>query len=597
MLLFCLLLTFPGFTFPANQTIDGSWEIGLNLAAANHLVFGRDIIFNYGPLGFVFFPMDIGSNLVQSVAALVLLEVFFLGALALVLQQLQKRLDIVLVGGAWTLVGLRLFNIGIPMMVAAYLVLSFHRRQLRWAIPAVFVAAFSLLGKFNGGVGNAILLAAWGAAMLATERRWAMVLRLGALAGLYLAVVLLLYRLSGNPLGVLPDYLKLSWLIAACYSSAMCCPAEHHKDLGLAGALIGFVLWAAWRCYRRHPDAMATALLAIPVFFAFKTAVVRPDMYHLPDGRILGATLLGLLLCLAPRSGGRLLLRVILVLTLIVGFRLVYYYPPSSILDRASQAVAAFKPHENSQYVVSGDFNGPVPQMPEAWRQLVGRRTVDIYPWDLWLAYVNHLNWKPRLVLTSLSAYDPVLDRRSADHYVGADAPDFVLYRHYATDEANPCLVDPQTWLEIVRQYDFVDRREDLFLLERRPKPSWAQEVVLKTESVPLDRTIPVADRFPGRVALRAQLQLTAAGRLAEALYKVDLPHVVVTYETGEAREYRLFWRNLAGGFLVSDLPWEPAQAQEFFLTGRATPVREIRFVANETFFAKDVPLTWVELR
>ncbi len=597
MLLLCLVMTFPSFKGTGNQSIDGSWILGLNLASANHLEFGRDVAWTYGPLGFVFYPMDVGTNLAPAVVGLVLLEFLFLGALGLVLRQLENRLDIVLVGCSWPAVSLSLFTNCLPLMVAAYLVLSYHRRQLRWAIPAIFVAAFSLLGKFNAGLGNAILLAAWGVAMLAMPRRGTLALRLAALAGLYIALVLLLFRLSGNPLSLLPAHLYYSWLIAADYSSAMSLAADHHQELCLAVVMVGFVLLVAWRCYRRHPGAVASVLLAIPLFFAFKAAVVRSDTPHFLIGCVLWSTLLGLALCLTPQNIDRWLFRLALALTIFGCCRLAHHYPPPALLERASQAVAAFPPRVTSPYVVAGDFNGPVPQMPEAWRQLIGQQPVDVYPSDIWLVYVNHLNWRPRLVLQSYSAYAPILDFRGAEFYQGPNAPDFILYRHDAIDDEHPCLVDPQTWLEIVRHYDLVESHEDLFLLQRRPHPRWEQAVVLKQENIPLGQAIQVSGRFPGRVELQARLQLSAVGKLAETLYKVKPPDIMVTYETGESRQFRTVWRNLAGGFLVSDLPWLPSQAQEFFVTGRACPVREIRFKADETLFAKAVTLTWVELR
>ncbi|MBV8351256.1 MAG: hypothetical protein JOZ21_03155, partial [Verrucomicrobia bacterium] len=37
--------------------LDLSWEYALNEAVARHLVFGRDIVFTLGPLGFVFANM------------------------------------------------------------------------------------------------------------------------------------------------------------------------------------------------------------------------------------------------------------------------------------------------------------------------------------------------------------------------------------------------------------------------------------------------------------------------------------------------------------------------------------------------------------
>lgn len=595
VLLFCLALTFPPYTCFSKHALDAGMEIGLNLASANHLVYGRDVACTYGPLGFVFFPLDIGTNYAQAMVWLVILEIIFLGALALVLSPLRKALDIVLVGLAWTLIGLNFFNTAVPLTVAGLLVMSYHRRQLRWALPAIFLSAFSLLAKFNAGVGNALLLAAWGAAVLVTERRGAAALRVAALAGLYVALVLALFFFCGIKLDGIPEYLHVYWLIAAGYSSAVCLRAAHHADLAAAGAMAGFVLFALWRCCRRHPDAIATLLLAVPIFFAYKSAVIRADAGHLPYGCALAAALLGLGLSLTPGKWERRIFLLLLALT-VGGGAYKFCQRPDSIFERTTIVSAALRPQQAACRNAE-NFKALNPPLPEAWRQKISRRTVDVYPWDIALVYVNQLAWRPRLVLESYSAYEPLLDERGAEHYRGADAPDFVLYRHESLDNAHPCLVDPQTWLEIVRQYDFVEAHDDLFLLERRAKPRWSQEVVLKRETVPLDQTIAVSGRFPGRVALQARVQMTAAGKLAEALYKVAPPEIVVTYETGETRKFRTVWRNLADGFLVSDLPWRPEQAREFFQTGRACPVREIRFQADASLFAKEADLTWLKLR
>src|SRR5882762_2834097 len=37
--------------------LDGSWAHALNVAHAHNLVFGRDVIFTFGPLGYLFYPV------------------------------------------------------------------------------------------------------------------------------------------------------------------------------------------------------------------------------------------------------------------------------------------------------------------------------------------------------------------------------------------------------------------------------------------------------------------------------------------------------------------------------------------------------------
>ena len=62
ILLSVIVLSFPIPILPMELGLDYSWMAGINFARYSGLVFGRDIMFTYGPLGFVLVPVDIGSN-------------------------------------------------------------------------------------------------------------------------------------------------------------------------------------------------------------------------------------------------------------------------------------------------------------------------------------------------------------------------------------------------------------------------------------------------------------------------------------------------------------------------------------------------------
>ena len=51
------LFTLPLSLRGVGAGLDPSWQVGLQLAAVNGFVFGRDVLFTYGPLGFLMFPM------------------------------------------------------------------------------------------------------------------------------------------------------------------------------------------------------------------------------------------------------------------------------------------------------------------------------------------------------------------------------------------------------------------------------------------------------------------------------------------------------------------------------------------------------------
>ncbi|MFM5960370.1 MAG: hypothetical protein ACKOQ2_24990, partial [Dolichospermum sp.] len=49
-------------------------------------------------------------------------------------------------------------------------------------------------------------------------------------------------------------------------------------------------------------------------------------------------------------------------------------------------------------------------QLPDTIKNLVNCKTIDIIPWEISLVPANQLNWKPRPIFQSYSAYTKTLD-------------------------------------------------------------------------------------------------------------------------------------------------------------------------------------------
>src|SRR5579863_2015234 len=61
LVLVFLLIPYTFYYAPA-PTIDYSWQMALHLAVKNHLIFGKDVVFTYGPLGILSYRMPIFVN-------------------------------------------------------------------------------------------------------------------------------------------------------------------------------------------------------------------------------------------------------------------------------------------------------------------------------------------------------------------------------------------------------------------------------------------------------------------------------------------------------------------------------------------------------
>jgi hypothetical protein len=84
--LYCILAFLPIPT-PLKPNLDQSWQYAISRAAEERLIFGKDIIFTYGPLGYLL----AGSPLEQNVFVITVFRLaIYLGILVIAFIEIQK---------------------------------------------------------------------------------------------------------------------------------------------------------------------------------------------------------------------------------------------------------------------------------------------------------------------------------------------------------------------------------------------------------------------------------------------------------------------------------------------------------------------------
>ena len=82
------VLTLPSLVTRPSVGVDPSWELGLHLARDRGFVVGRDIVFNYGPWGFLNLPLTLTPSLwLAAVGYRVLGQLALFSALGLWMQR------------------------------------------------------------------------------------------------------------------------------------------------------------------------------------------------------------------------------------------------------------------------------------------------------------------------------------------------------------------------------------------------------------------------------------------------------------------------------------------------------------------------------
>jgi hypothetical protein len=277
-----------------------SWQEGLALGYQHHLQWGPQVLFTFGPFGFVEDVMPF----FRATAAIALLYALAVtaGLAALVVLALRPSWGLLPAGvAAWAAVTIAANLVEAPQLaLATALGLSLaavraEHRRARWALLACLgaLSGFQLLVEISAGLVSVGLLAV---AILAGRGR-----RLpaaGAALAPFVTVPVAALAAGGQSLSNFPSYLRGSLDIATGYGSAMGLSAGRTAEDWYAVADLAVVVMVYVLALRRRPDwerVAAGVALAGWCWAAVKEGFVRHDMHDL--------TLFGLLLvaiCLVP---------------------------------------------------------------------------------------------------------------------------------------------------------------------------------------------------------------------------------------------------------------------------------------------------------
>jgi len=110
------------------------------------------------------------------------------------------------------------------------------------------------------------------------------------------------------------------------------------------------------------------------------------------------------------------------------------------------------------------------PTLPKRFLDSIQNNTIDVLPTEVSLVYFNRLNYQPRPVIQSYSAYNDYLDNLNAQFFLTQNAPEYVLFTNSTIDDRYANFDESKTKIALLQNYDLVDQEKDLFLLKRSNK-------------------------------------------------------------------------------------------------------------------------------
>ena len=546
--------------------LDPSWHAVLEYAALHHLQFGTQIVFTFGPLGFLAARTGLGHLL-----GIRLAFAFFWGLLiALAATGMARRLP------GWVryafLGWLVIFALSEGLDQTAYFVMAYGAclaladdPARRWQVPlfGLGVVLLSLI-KFTflsaGIFSLALVVLSWVAHRKVAQ---AITLLVAAPATFVAAWV----ALGQSPSHLVP-WLRNGLELASGYSAAMNLVPKTSVLLGGLGALAAFAgAWivTAWQTRRTFQTLAVLVTLAQYAFLAWKEGFTRSGDWHtfiflwfiplglslcfLVDGPLPGAT--------SAQRAREALLAASFVCSLaaahfqIPGFPLRQFVEwPRRAQHNASMFLAALSGKAPDLYAQTRIPEHPRMLTLDRAQSVIGGQSVDVMNYLALAAVINGMNYQPRPVFQGFVAYTQVLQNLNAAYFRGGERPRFVLLCQQATDGRFPALEDAAAFNFVLNNYVPVARDGPFLVLQQRTEqdPAWQ---LVHDQALHFGEKLDLTPWAHAPLFMSASIRPTFWGRAATFLYQQE-PVSMRVSSGGGMKQYRLIPSMAELPFLLS---------------------------------------------
>ena len=561
LLLFAVIFTFPN---KPSFDLDASWRMALGKFFIDDLQFGRDVVFTYGPLGFLMGKTYSGL-LFWSLISWQFIAASFI---ALLVRYWGQRLDAGwprLFFYAFFVLFVFIYEDALHMLVIALIGFELLRRVGRpwhWTsgLMLLFLAVQSV-AKFTNlmlavfMVATVAILAFW------QHQRGLAVRVLGWFGGAFLAG----WVLCGQNLLNLPVYFRNSWYVSQGYQEVMgiATPeAPLWKALVVIGVLAAYVLLKLATQKDRPRSVASSLMLGAFLYLNWKHGFVRSDGHMVgffycallpvvgyPVLLEDGAPLVGLKRWALAAAGLLCLLGIRDTLPTIVDSALSTL--EGRVWGNFDQAARITSLRADYDIWLNREMNRY--DMPRT-RAVVGDHPLDVLGFDQAVAIYNHFNYHPRPVFQSYSAYTPELAKLNLDFYRSVRAPEYVLLKMHSIDERLPIMDDAAVFYLVTQRYKYVltEKSFQLWVRTGAPAAPDAEPRLVERKTLALEEVWSLASHGEQPLWIRIDLRPTLLGRLRTFFYKPPMLRLAIHDSLGRITTYRMPAPIGRAGFIIN---------------------------------------------
>jgi len=578
MLLTCVLLAAPIETRFPSAGLDPSWMTTLNVARQRQVGFGSQIIFTYGPWGFLDYPLGVSRfNLIAAAVFGALVITATWSVFNRVLRRVLPELGAAVVTTLLVTLASQVVTISSVLLVAAALAamdfIGAGLASTRWWTPAAVAGCAALLTQIKFSEGLVLVAIALTCAVFAPAARLRRSVE--AVASLLLGTAAA-WLLAGQSLGDVPAWLRGSGEVARGYTEAMSLEGKPN--------ILGYLLIGATICVSvtylvrmaaaRHGlravvgVALSTSLM---LYLGFREGTGRHGPGHQHYFFLFALPALTWFVPSARSVASRwaVLAGTVLLTT-------AHWLPadPHIVLAKWSTTLQTvlddrFRTEGLSRARVTAErAYGLSPAMTSAASKL----PITVDPAETTLPWAYDLEWRPTPAFQSYFAYTARLDRANAQAIMDAPSEQAILRSSGPEIDGRNVLWDPPRYLLAELCHYRVAANDNRWMLLRKSTDRCSAAVPVSTQQVAAGQPLTVPSTSPDQILVVSFTERTAstAVRLGRSLNKSFHP---LTVKAGPAT-FRLPTA-LADGPLLVSLPASAGWPAPF---GGSTTYRSLAF-------------------
>jgi len=582
IIVFFLIWTVPDILNQVNGGLDPSWILAIHLAKLTEFTWGSEIVWTYGPLGYLLHPINVDAYLWSHVVIYkIISHILFFTIIGFFSYKTKFPVITALSFGFLSIFltdrAITYYPI-IGILLGYFLYIEYCKKWIL-IIPLSIATSFLFFTKGDLGFGSLSILVL-SCIVLLTRRRVKEVI---VCISTYFSSLLLMWSAMNYPLEKFAEYFENTLSLISGYTVAMSLEAPINF---ISFAIVGWILYFLIIIDSIKKDRKNLTIIFISsgiLFSFFRLGFVREG--HVTFYFILWATIMLIFLFSNTKTKIRInstlkysIIAIVIIFVLTSNLALVVKFSPrdsSEGLNREKflelYSHFLFNPFtklEIQKYPTYMEYftydekfesqriseklalKNQYPIISEDTLETIDDQKVDVIPFDVALLYAYDLNWYPRPILGSYNAYNSHLDEIDASFFKQESSPQFLIYKFRSIDGRYPGFDEPLTSQTILCNYHGVQKIANGFhLLEKNSKNICFEEKKLYSINADFGEKILVPESEDGFIIGKIKIEQNLLGKLSDILYKS--PKVYFQINENE-KKFRFLYPTAVNGLILS---------------------------------------------